>query len=177
MPSKMRGFRISTELDEKLTALLDAKGKNLQDLMAELIEQATRGEDPARYEWLDKACPALAHLEDGFFCLIKAPNQKKLGNGMKEDARECCEKCQAVKSKALQREGNVQYHTCSMGGVTKPDDNEQVICPYGRSVTEYRSFKTCLMADDGKPCKHLATHNINLIDAALSRRDAKLKGL
>jgi hypothetical protein len=177
MPPKPITFRPSQELDDKIRARAESKGKTLTDTITELIEAATRGEDPNRREWLDTACPALAHLNDGFFCLIHAPQQKKLGDATNEDARECCKKCQATKGilsvQAILAKGGIStYCTCNLGGVIDEIDSDKILCPYETLGKPISITKNCKIRENGSACKSLQTHTIRIenVKAKTSRK-------
>jgi hypothetical protein len=158
---------LSHELDDKLHALAENKNKTITDTLIELIEAATRGEDPNRYKFLDTACPALQSLNGGFTCCIKAPQQKKLGDGSPEDAKKVCTACQATKGilsvQAILAKGGIStYHTCGLGGVIDETDPDQILCPYETLGKPISITKNCNVRENGSPCKYLQTHTIRI---------------
>jgi len=167
MPSKHRTFRLDEELDQKFETYAEGKGKSVTDALIELIQQATRGEDPARYEWLDKACSALAHANEGFHCFIKAPTKHKLGDGTNEDAKKFCTACQATKSilsvQAILAKGGIStYYTCNLGGVSDQVDPDKILCPYEPIDKHISIAKNCKVKENGSACKSLQTHTLRI---------------
>jgi hypothetical protein len=176
-PSKVLHFRASQELDDKIRALAESKGKTITDTITELIEAATRGEDPNRYQWLEKACPALVHANEGFHCFIKAPTKHKLGDGTNEDAKKFCTACQATKGilsvQAILAKGGIStYCTCSLGGVIDEIDSDKILCPYETLGHTISITKNCKVRENGSACKSLQTHTIRIenVKAKTSRK-------
>lgn len=166
-PSKPRSFRAPEELDDKIQALAESKQKTYSDTLIELLTAATSGGDPNRYAWLETInCPALVHLEDGFQCVIKAPQQKRLGDGSNEDAHKICQAHKKLlaenplKTPILDAAKGI-FYSCGLGGKTDPENPEYVSCPMSKSLNPHR-YTQCLKADDGEPCPHLERHTIAL---------------
>jgi hypothetical protein len=167
---KLRAFRLEPELDDKLSALAESQSKDVTAILVELITAATRGEDPNRYAWLEtSSCSALVHIEDGFYCAIKAPQHKKLGDGSNEDAHKICEahkKLLAEKPiKAATPSTNDPkgiFYSCGLGALTDPERPEYVkSCPMSQNL-QHHKYEWCLTADDGEPCPHLEERTIAL---------------
>ena len=159
-PSKYRSFRAPTDLDDKIEALAESKKKSYSETLIELLNAATRGEDPNRYAWLETSCPALQHLNEGFNCCIKAPIQKKLGDGSNEDAKKVCTSCVAVKGELTQAKilkeqlasgipADIPY--CMNTGGKVRDDLKTVWCP--KAGNEIK-IGICRTRDNGKPCDY-----------------------
>jgi hypothetical protein len=175
--SKPITFRPNQELEDKIRARAESKGKTLNDTICELIEAATSGEDPNRYQWLEKACPALVHANEGFHCFIKAPTKHKLGDGTNEDAKKFCTACQATKGilsvQAILAKGGIStYCTCNLGGVIDEIDPDKILCPYETLGKPISITKNCKTRENSQPCKNLQTHTIRIenIKAKTSRK-------
>ena len=129
MGKTRRTFRIDGELDAKLIELAQALDKNLTETFIHLLETYI-GRDTNQYEFLDEACPALQHLEEGFYCCFKVPKGKpwKLGDGSQDDARKICSSCtvmepyreaQAQLAKLRKSGYTVDIPYCAKGGKVK----------------------------------------------------------
>jgi len=167
LKSNLIAFRLKKELEDKLHALAENKNKNITDTITELIESATRGEDPNRYKFLDTACPSLQSLNGGFTCCTTRARQKKLGDGSPEDAKKVCAGCQATQGilniqAILAKGGTSTYHTCGLGGVIDEVDPDKILCPYETLGKHISITKDCNIKDNGLPCKHLQIHTIRI---------------
>ena len=170
-PSKFLGFRPSKELEDKIIALAESKGKNIADTIRDLLESATRGEDPNRYAWLEKSCPALVHLNEGFYCAIHAPTAKALGDASNEDAKKVCKACQEIKGiidkaaqtdKLLKAGYTVEVPYCMGKGIVR-ENLKTVWCP---KIGNERPIEICEKAGiNGKRCEYFR----------LIKADARLK--
>jgi len=175
MPSKKLTARLPESTDEKLRDLAEARGKNLTDTIVEIIEIASTQPDfftqreasTPRYQWLDDACPALVYLhqddedKEGFYCVEKAPHQKKLGDGSDTDARRICEAHQAIKgiittneklTKLIQEGFTFRVPYCMNDGSKVTSDLQRIWCPI---IGEYRPVTTCKTLRKGANCTHL----------------------
>lgn len=132
----LRAFRIPPLLDEKFVHYAQDLEKNFTDAFIFLLESAL-GEHENPFKWLDDACPALVHLEEGFFCAIKAPAIRKLGNAERSDASKVCGACKSlhgIKEKAalatqlMKSDYTVLIPYCKKGGVFD-ESLKNVICP------------------------------------------------
>jgi len=168
MTKTKRTFRLDEELDDKLQELAQSLDKNLTDTFIHLLETYI-GRDSNQYEFLDDACPALQHLEDGFFCCFKVPRAKPwmLGDGGRDDARKVCASCKTLRGildlqHTLEQGGTAYYHSCASAGVLHPHDSDLIQCPYKRT-TEYVSIKRhCQTRNQGKPCEYLQVHTVDI---------------
>lgn len=133
-----RNFRISDELDQKLQEISKALDKNLTETFVHLLE-AYLGRDSNQYQFLDKACPALIHGDEGFFCAFKLPRARpfKILSGSPDDARKACASCETMKpyqeavqqlDKLKQSGYTVDIPYCARGGIVN-ENLKTIRCP------------------------------------------------
>jgi len=138
MGKKALNFRVDEELFDKLDELQQTLGKNRTDTFIHLLETYI-GRDSNQYEFLDTACPAIQHLEDGFHCCFKVPRAKpwKLGDGGQDDARKICSSCKMMEPyreaqrqlDKLRKSGyTVDIPYCSRGGKVR-ENLKTIWCP------------------------------------------------
>lgn len=157
-------YNLPDDIIDRLKSLSKARGKNYTDTIIDLIENAEK--PTPRYQWLDDACPGLVYLhqddtkKEGFYCVHKAPTQKKLGDGSPEDARKICEACQTIKgiitsnqqlTKQLKDGFTVRIPFCTNGGKLTPD-LQRIWCPIS---TDYKTVTKCKTLRNGANCKYL----------------------
>lgn len=161
-----RTFRYPGDLDDKFIEIATALGKDMSATFVHLLETYL-GRDSNQYQFLDDACPALVHLEDGFFCVIKAPQQKRLGDGGADDARKICAAHNEILKRAelqklLEQGGDAHYHSCGAAGLIHPHDPDLIQCPYVTSMEHVSIKKHCQRRNDGKPCEYLRVHTVQV---------------
>jgi len=180
MGKTRRTFRIDEELDAKLNELAQGLDKNLTDTFIHLLETYL-GRDSNQYEFLDEACPALQHLEDGFHCCFKVPKAKpwKLGDGGQDDARKVCTSCKTLRGikelqTTLEQGGTAHYHSCAAAGVLHPHDPDLIMCPYKNSMTYVSIKRHCQTRNQGKPCEYLQVHTVDIKGIKPRKKDGGL---
>lgn len=110
-------------------------------------------------------CPALADTwKDGFVCCLKAPSQKKLGDGNSGDKKQVCGACIRIKGiieeRDLLREQVkagivVDIPSCIHGGQVS-DDGKKLYCKNSNMEARYRSVKNwCKVLKKGANCDGL----------------------
>ena len=164
-------FRLPPNIEEFIELIAANKGTNKTDAIKEILKLAMdsdlfkkMADNTNRFEQIEKnKCPACVCLEDGFFCVINAPQQKKLGDGHAQDAGKVCQGCNDVKHikeklELLQKEAQktivFRYPKCKAGGlITELGETEdkQVFdrCPRSR-------FANCKV----KYCKSVNCENL-----------------
>ena len=168
MTTKRKTYRLPEDIIDKLISLAKARDKNHTDTIIELIDAASTQTDfltKNRFKFLD-ACPGVIFLhqdddkKEGFYCVHKAPTQKKLGDGSPEDARKICEACQTIKgiidqneliTKQLKDGFTVRIPFCANGGKLTTD-LQRIWCPIS---TDYKTVTKCKTLRNGANCKHL----------------------
>jgi len=149
MARKTRTIRLGEELDAKLTELAQSLDKNLTDTFIHLLETYL-GRDSNQYEFLDKACPALIHSDDGFYCAFKVPRAKpwKIITGSSDDARKVCTSCKMMEPyreaqrqlEQLRKSGyTVDIPYCAKGGKIR-ENLKQIWCP---QIGDWKPIKYC----------------------------------
>lgn len=153
--TRARSLRVPDDLDDKLVKKAEMDGASLSSVMLSILEKAFNDE----YKFLDAACPALVHLNDGFYCAEKAPTHRKLGDGSGHDARLICEAhdtlkgvLSEIKKLRAQHEQGVTLHlpVCRKGGYMS-DDMKKLYCPLNGGWMSITRCET--LAPDDKPCQ------------------------
>ncbi len=93
-----KGFRTTSEGDEKLNKIMNLFELNQSDTINKLIDDTIKGES---FSVELEICPLRVNLENGYFCAQKPVKPQKLGDGSKKDADTLCEKCQYMRVRAL----------------------------------------------------------------------------
>ena len=142
-----RTFRIPKNIDAKFTKYAADQGMNLTETFIFLLKSAL-GEHTNAYVFLDDACPALVYLNKGFYCAIKAPNIKMLGDGSAEDSAKVCKACQQLKGIISQADlaaqlskSNYQVDIpyCAKGGKLDPN-LKKIYCP---TIGNWKKITQC----------------------------------
>ncbi len=160
--AKRRTVHIAEDTHDKITKLAQASKIPAKEIVGFLVDLCvkhgflTEGwedrlraslEDVQRasYRNLDNACKALAWTnKDGFVCCIKAPAQRKLGDGELEDQQAVCDACKRLADimtrlqlyeEQAKAGTTVSLPQCRNGGQLL-EDGKELYCPFqGSPVT------------------------------------------
>jgi len=161
-----KSFRASKELDKALQNVSSELGLTISDTIIKLLEESLNLREKDKDSdstFLKNACPALVELEDGYHCVIKAPQQKKLGDGSLKDARLICEAHDEImklknENQLLKNELSkvkvIKIPSCMLGGRLS-EDGTQIHCPRGNVNRNVDVENWCKILKNGANCDHL----------------------